>query len=104
MKSIAQRWFGQVISGLPLRVTGAFDPYPVVIAHVGSVVNGFHFPSVDRAGDALAFGAVFRTWVERHPSSAVALASLGSFCRETGEGERAVALFREAIAAVRTGD
>jgi hypothetical protein len=43
-------------------------------------------------------GQVFRTWAERHPESAVAVASLGSYCRETGETGRAADLFRKAIA------
>jgi predicted alpha/beta superfamily hydrolase len=42
-------------------------------------------------------GAVLRTWAERHPQSSVAVASLGSFCKETGETERALDLFRRAI-------
>jgi len=42
--------------------------------------------------------AVFQRWIDRHPNSSVAVASLGSFCRETGDQERAVALLRQAIA------
>jgi hypothetical protein len=43
--------------------------------------------------------AVFQTWVERHPESPVALASLGALCRELGDTEQAAVLLRRALAA-----
>jgi tetratricopeptide (TPR) repeat protein len=49
------------------------------------------------AGQEHEAGEVFRRWAERHPDSALAQASLGSFCRETGDTERAVRLLRKAI-------
>lgn len=55
---------------------------------------GWQLFEADRHEEA---GEIFTIWAERHPESSVALASLGSFCRETGDSQRAVDLFREAI-------
>jgi predicted alpha/beta superfamily hydrolase len=40
---------------------------------------------------------VFLTWNERHPDSTLAVASLGSFYRETGDPKRAIELMSRAI-------
>lgn len=42
-------------------------------------------------------GRIFLTWHERHPDSALAVASLGSFYRETGNPQRALELMAQAI-------
>jgi hypothetical protein len=44
-------------------------------------------------------GTVFQTWLTRHPNSVLALATCGAFCKETGDGERAIDLMERAIAA-----
>jgi predicted alpha/beta superfamily hydrolase len=49
------------------------------------------------AGSNDESGEVFRTWVERHPQSALAVASLGAFYRESGAREKAIALLRRAV-------
>lgn len=49
------------------------------------------------SGDVEGSGEVFRTWLERAPGSVLAHASLGAFCRETGQNDEATTLLREAI-------
>jgi hypothetical protein len=53
--------------------------------------------SLFESGDIEGSGEVFRTWLERAPGSALAHASLGAFCRETGQSNEAAKLLREAI-------
>jgi hypothetical protein len=42
-------------------------------------------------------GEVFSTWVERQPQSSLAVASLGSYYRETGQREKAISMLSRAI-------
>ena len=49
------------------------------------------------SGDVEGSSVVFRTWLQRAPGSALAHASLGAFCRETGQSDEATELLREAI-------
>jgi len=48
----------------------------------------------DRKDEA---GEVFRSWVERHPQSSLAWASLGAYHREMGHGQEALRMLQGAI-------
>jgi len=79
-------------------------------AHYASMSARYHFtiPVPEDAFSKLGWklfeagrkdesGTVFRTWVERYPQSAVANASLGSYYRETGDRELAVAFLQKGV-------
>jgi len=79
-------------------------------AHYASMSARYHFaiPVPEDAFSKLGWklfeagrkdesGEVFRTWVERYPQSAVASASLGSYYREAGDRELAVAYLKKGL-------
>lgn len=58
--------------------------------------TGWKLYEAEKLDEALA---VFQAWVQRHPESPVALASLGAFYRETGDTRQAAVMLRRGLEA-----